>query len=63
MTTHLAREALEYTYRMRIEQQVNICSIYGFLDWSGDNWPQPHRVLGISTPWNWDQILGWEVHH
>lgn len=45
--------------RMMIEQQVVICTLYGFLDWSGDNWPQPHRVIGAAEPWDWDEIMSW----
>jgi hypothetical protein len=35
--------------------QVNIASAYGLLDWSGDDWPQPHAVLGIDE-WDWDSL-------
>lgn len=45
--------------RVRLYQIVNsieICAIYGLLDFSGDDWPQPHRVMGIRERWDWEAI-------
>lgn len=33
--------------------QVNVAAAYGLLDWGGDNWPQPHPLLGIPA-WDWE---------
>lgn len=38
-----------------MEMQVHIASLYGFLGWSGEDWPQPHPVLGVAR-WNWDTL-------
>lgn len=45
--------------RVRLYQsviQIEMCAIYGFLDFSGDDWPQPHPVMGIKERWDWDAI-------
>ncbi|MCV7174810.1 hypothetical protein [Mycolicibacterium sphagni] len=43
----------------RVELQVTIASVYGFLLWGSEDWPQPHPVLACGMPaWDWDAIAG-----
>lgn len=39
----------------RLEHQFMIAAVFGFLDWSGEDWPQPHPVVGMGR-WNWDTL-------
>ena len=41
----------------RIAFQVQVAAAFDFLDWSGDDWPQPVRVLGLSG-WDWEDLDG-----
>lgn len=39
----------------RVEIQVPFAAAFDLLDWSGEDWPQPHPALGIDQ-WNWGEL-------